>query len=167
MEGLKLSTSGFLDDLRSEVRQEDDRRAEANLRLGKAKLRAERLAAQLAPIFPVVAGATKSQAGLDAWADSWAHQILVAGLSDLELLAGLENVVATMASAGNPPLSFPLFLIACRPHSHLTGMDAEARRAHPFLLTRDRSKDPGWCSSRDTALAQIRAMGYPLKPPPK
>ena len=118
------------------------------------------LAGQLAPLFPVIASATRTDGGFDAWCDSWARQILSNGLSGAEILGGLARFPEILSRAGNPPPSFSHFLAACRPDAHLTGQDAEARKSHPLLLTRDLKKDEGWCSARDACMATLRARGW-------
>jgi hypothetical protein len=153
------NAKGWVEYTKNDAEKEEQRRAAGDARLTQARARAQRLAAQLAPLFPVVSSATKTPGGLEGWCDSWARQILSAALSDQELLQGLEGVCAAAAQAGNPPLSFSIFLAACRPHSHLTGQDMEARRRHSLLLTRDRTQDKGWCEARDRALAKLREMG--------
>lgn len=155
MDGL----NNLLGDLSSSAQADEDRRAARDARLTSAKSRAQRLAAQLAPLFPVVAAATKTPEGLNTWCDAWARQIENARLSDAELSRGLGRLGEFMVASGNPPLSFPLFLSACRPDAHLSATDHEARQARPPLLTRDRLQDPGWCSARDAALAKLKAMG--------
>ena len=155
MDGL----NNLLGDLSSSAQADEDRRAARDARLTSAKSRAQRLAAQLAPLFPVVAAATKTPEGLNTWCDAWARQIENARLSDAELSRGLGRLGEFMAASGNPPLSFPLFLSACRPNAHMTGTDQEARKPHPLLLGRDRAKDPGGCAARDAAIAKLRAIG--------
>lgn len=129
-------------------------------RLAQAKARAQRLAAQLAPLFPVVSAATRTDGGMETWCDAWARQILAANLKDRELQQGLRGIAAAVAAAGHPPLSFSLFLAACRPNAHLYGQDHEARQTPPLMLTRDRLQDSAWCQARDQALAKLRAMGF-------
>lgn len=155
----RAAAAGWLAQASEQAQKDASMRENHDQLLDLARARARRLAAQLAPIFPVISAATKTAGGLDGWADAWGRQILSAGLSDTELLRGLKGVVQVAAAAGNPPLSFSLFLSACRPDSHLTGSDAEARNAHPLLLTRDLLKDQGWCDARDRAIAKLRAMG--------
>lgn len=158
-DALRAGAAGWLEHTNNNVKKEELRREVEEKRLASAKARAERLAAQLAPLFPIISAATKSVGGLETWVDSWARQIVSANLRDPELLQGLQGIAAAVAQAGNPPLSFSLFLSACRPDSHLTGSDVEARQRHPLLLTRDRLQDADWCSARDRALAKLRAMG--------
>jgi len=125
---------------------------------------AERLLAQLAPLFPSIGAATRDDDGASAWKSAWARQIEAAALQPAELATGLKNIAGVMQAARHPPITFPLFLQACRPQQQLTGQDAEARKRHPLLLIRDLKTDREWCSSRDTALARLRAMGYCNKP---
>jgi hypothetical protein len=159
-ESRQAAAKGWLEHTKNDAVTEGHRQAEGAQRLARAKTLAQRLAAQLAPLFPVIAAATKTQGGMETWSDAWARQIVAANLSDQELLQGLQGIAATIVAAGNPPLSFSLFLSSCRPTAHLTGSELEARQPHPLLLSRDRTQDQGWCSARDAALSKLRAMGY-------
>jgi len=123
---------------------------------------ARRLQSELAPLFPSVAAAARSDAAAQVWIEAWGRQIAAAGLQPAELAEGLKNIAAVMQAAGHPPLSFPLFLQACRPTGHLTGQDAEARKPLPPLVERDLLKDQKWCAARDKAIARLRGMGYCL-----
>lgn len=123
--------------------------------LADARALAARLLAQLAPLLPTVAAATRSAAGADQWIDAWARQIAAAQLSPSELAGAVQRLGD--APPGQP-LGWPQFLPLCRP-SHLLGRDLAARVPVPPALTRTRdlARDPLWCSARDHALAKIRA----------
>lgn len=128
--------------------------------LEKCRTIAEKLARQLAPLFPVVSAATRSDVGLQAWADSWGRQILAHRLTESELLTGLSRIAEVMIKSGNPPFSFPLFLAACRPLEHLSAADMNARRPAKLALDYDVTTDRNWIKARDKAFARLREMGY-------
>ena len=143
-----------------ELQQEPDKQQAA---LTVAKARAKRLAIQLAPLFPIVAAQTKSEPGREAWVDSWARQILGAGLSDQELVHGLKTVAQVLIAHGSPPLAFSHFLEACRPGGGVGGWDADSRRVASQAmpkLRQDLLKNKEWCCQRDLALTKLRKMGY-------
>uniref|UniRef100_E6PSQ4 Uncharacterized protein n=1 Tax=mine drainage metagenome TaxID=410659 RepID=E6PSQ4_9ZZZZ len=157
-EGRLAAAAGCLADLNRSARASSP--GDGDARLEPATTHARRLLSQLAPLFASVASQTRTEGGAAAWIEAWGKQILVAGLTDRELAHGLGAISGVMQSAGNPPLSFPLFLQACRPTTHLTGLDAEARQRHPLLLTRDLGKSESWCAARDRALARLRARNF-------
>lgn len=160
----RAAAVGWLSQQNSQAKQSEEQEQAAAARMDAAIAKAAALADSLAPIFPVIASFVKDDSRFETWVDSWARQIIAHQLTDADLSKGLAGLAGVMQRAGNPPLSFPLFLQACRPDSHLTGSDHEARQPHPLLLTRDRTQDPGWCAARDAALAKLRAMGYCQKP---
>ncbi len=158
----QAAAKGWLDQQNQEAQRDERARAGAAARMDIALDQARRLAAQLAPIFPIIASQTKSEDGLQTWCESWARQILAAKLSEREMSTGLAGITTVLIAAGNPPLSFSHFLIACRPNGHMTGSDHEARQKHPLLaLPRDLKKDEKWCAARDQALSKLARF---LKP---
>lgn len=125
-----------------------------------ATSRAAALAIDLGKLFPAVAASLRDSASAAVWAEAWGRQILSHKLTDAEMTQGLSRVADVVVARHHPPLSFAIFLEACRPDSHLTGQDAEARKTHPALLTRDRTQDAGWCSARDACMEKLRARGW-------
>lgn len=156
----RLTADGRLADLVDRAKREDSRRAGECEGAARAAELARRLLPQLAPLFASIAAQARTTEGAMGWVDAWGRQILAARLSDEELVRGLGSISQVIQSAGNPPLSFPLFLQACRPTAHLTGADLEARQPHPLLLTRDLGKSESWCAARDRALARLRARNF-------
>ncbi len=154
-EARKAAAAGRLAELTRDAQDDEQRRAAQAERMGPALDQAQRLLPRLAGLFTSLAGQTRSEAAAQAWVETWARQIYSNQLNDSDLAKGLAGIPEVMVAAGNPPFSFPLFLQACRPGGHMTGLDAEARKPHPLLLTRDRSKDPAWCSKRDAAWARL------------
>ena len=147
--------AGRLAALNQDAGADAERRAAQAARLAPELDKARRLLPKLAGLFISLASQTRAEAGAAAWIDVWARQIYANLLTDSDLARGLAGIAEVMVAAGNPPFSFPLFLQACRPDGHMTGLDAEARKPHPLLLTRDLSKDQAWCANRDAAWARL------------
>lgn len=68
------------------------------------------LLAHLAPLFPVVASATKSDMGAAAWIRSWSLQIELSGLRPLQIERGLGRL---HRHDPDVPFSWPAFHLLC------------------------------------------------------
>lgn len=113
------------------------------------------LLAQLAPMYPTVASQTRDEHGADAWVDAWARQIVVNGLTQAELNAGLQTI-AQVAQTG-APFSFSMFLTACRP-PHILGSDLEARQNRTGIALGWNGQTESLKAARAAALTKIQAM---------
>lgn len=69
------------------------------------------LLAHLAPLFPTISSATKSDAGAEAWVRSWSAQIQLTGLRPWQIERGLARL-----GEHDPdiPFSWPVFYRLCR-----------------------------------------------------
>lgn len=75
--------------------------------LEKSRPLARRLLRELAPLFPVVASATRDQAGANAWVDAWARQIALASLNGEDMARALRRLGELNLSR---PFDWPAFL---------------------------------------------------------
>lgn len=75
--------------------------------LEKNRSLARRLLSELAPLLPVVASATRTLAGANAWVDVWARHITLAGLGKEDLARALRRLGELDQSR---PFDWPAFL---------------------------------------------------------
>lgn len=97
------------------------------------------LLAHLAPLFPAVASATRTDAGAEAWIKSWAIQIQFSGLKKWQIERGL-----TRLHRHDPdiPLAWPAFYKLCKNdlHDEDVGADAEQRWRDVYFRARGGQK---------------------------
>lgn len=100
------------------------------------------LLAHLAPLFPVVAAATKTGAGATAWVRSWSAQIQLTGLRPWQIERGLARL-----GEHDPdiPFSWPVFYRLCRD---------PFRDVNDSELGRD---DPEYQADRERKLREFKA----------
>ena len=157
----RLTDEARLADLNQGARADEQRRRAQVERLAPAIDQARRLLPRLAGLFTALAGQTRTEAAAQAWVDTWARLIYSKQLNDSELARGLGGIDEVMRNAGNPPFSFPLFLQACRPSGHKTGLDSEAHQKNERALVRcDYSKIESWRAARATAFSKLQALGH-------
>lgn len=101
------------------------------------------LLAHLAPLFPTIAAATKTDAGAAAWVRSWASQIQLTGLRPWQIERGLSRL---HEHDPDVPFSWPSFQRLC---------------VDPFRDLNDAGRgDPVYQADRERRLAEFRAK-YP------
>lgn len=69
------------------------------------------LLAHLAPLFPAVASATRTDAGAAAWIKSWSTQIQLSGLKKWQIARGLTRL---HEHDQDIPLTWPAFYKLCK-----------------------------------------------------
>lgn len=74
--------------------------------------RAGALLSHLAPLYPVIASATRTAAGADAWIAAWARQIEMAGLTQRQIVRGITRL-ARGEHDPDTPLSWSVFYRLC------------------------------------------------------
>ncbi|OIR02759.1 hypothetical protein GALL_152130 [mine drainage metagenome] len=137
-------------------RADGQRQQEMEAALEAARDQARVLLAQLAPMYPTIASQTRDRFGAGAWVDSWARQIVVNGLTQAELDAGLQAIGPVAAQTG-APFSFSMFLAACRP-PHVLAADLEARQNRTGIALGWNGQTESMKAARAAAFKKIQAI---------
>lgn len=129
--------------------------------LDKSRPLARRLLRELAPLFPVVASATRDQAGAKAWVEAWARQIALAGLNGEDMARALRRLGELNQSR---PFDWPAFLsLAQLPRSETRSAWERALKAAGRL-----GEKPAWHFLDPltyTTWMQLAAAGIDLRNP--